>query len=269
MIDIGANLTHPSFASDLPEVLARARATGVSHIVVTGTDLGASAAAVALAASEPGFLSATAGIHPHAAAEAPDGWQQRLLAQCAGTGVVAVGETGLDFHRNYSPADVQERVFRDQLAIAAELGLPVFVHDRDSQGRVAHVLGAFRARLPRVVVHCFTGTAEDLAAYRDLDCHVGITGWVCDERRGQHLAALVPRIAADRLMIETDAPYLLPRTLRPAPRSRRNEPAFLPCVAARISELRGEDLGTVVAETARNAREFFGLRPPAEPPAAR
>src|SRR6185312_13744644 len=118
----------------------------------------------------------------------------------------AVGQTGLDYNRNYSPRDVQLAVFERQLAIAAELGKPLFLHQRDAHADFVALLRRWRDKVPAAVVHCFTDSREALADYLALDCHVGITGWICDERRGSHLRELVREIPADRLMIETDAP---------------------------------------------------------------
>ena len=259
MIDIGANLTDPRFAPDLSAVLDRAASAGISHIIVTGTQLANSADAITLCRSRPGLLSCTVGIHPHVAARAPAGWADSLRDLAAAPAVRAIGETGLDFLRDFSPRDVQERVFATQLELAAELALPVFVHDRDSAGRVTQMLGAHRARLAGVVVHCFTGNSRALDALLALDCYIGITGWVCDERRGQELARLVTRIPADRLLLETDAPYLAPRSLEPRP--RRNEPAFLAHIAVTVAALRDEDPTTVANTTSANARRLFRLPP--------
>ncbi len=166
--------------------------------------------------------------------------------------VRAIGETGLDFNRNYSPQPAQRAVFDAQLALAVRLQLPVFVHDRDSNGAVADALSRHRAALRDVVVHCFTGSEADLLRYLDLGCHIGITGWICDERRGSALKQLVARIPDDRLLIETDAPFLLPRTLSPRPKNRRNEPAYLIWVARAVAEARGQ---TVEAVGRANPRE--------------
>lgn len=260
MIDIGANLTDTRFANDLPEVLVRARAAGVSHIVVTGTNLANSAAAVALCAAWPAYLSATCGIHPHDAARAPAQWPTRLHELALSRHVRAIGETGLDFNRNISPRHVQEQVFAQQLEIAAAMALPLFVHDRDSDGRVAAMLADCRTELCDVVVHCFTGDGAALEALLALDCYIGITGWVCDERRGGELAKLVPRIPSNRLLIETDAPFLTPRSLPQRPRPQRNEPAFLPHIAATVAMLRGEPTSALIAITHANARRLFRLQ---------
>ena len=260
LFDIGANLTDRQFSSDLPHVLQRARATGVTHIVVTGTDLANSHAAVQMSAGDASLLSCCVGVHPHYAAQVPDDFcvQLRKLVDMAPS-VRAIGETGLDFNRDLSPRLVQQRVFEAQLELAAQLQLPVFVHDRDSHGQVAAILSRYRNVLPDVVVHCFTGDADSLDTLLALDCHIGITGWVCDERRGNGLAKLVPRIPTERLLIETDAPYLLPRSLNLRPRTRRNEPAFLREIAQRIATLRGCSIAQIAEQTTANARRFFRL----------
>jgi TatD DNase family protein len=182
-----------------------------------------------------------------------------LRALAAAPGVVAVGECGLDFFRDLSPRPVQEECFTAQIALAAELRLPLYVHERDAHDRCLAMLAEQRRRLPRAVVHCFTGDERALRAYLDLDLHLGITGWICDERRGGHLQRLVRLVPADRLMLETDAPYLLPRTMVPRPKSGRNEPAFLPWVLETVARCRGESAEAVAAATTATARAFFGL----------
>lgn len=258
MIDIGANLTNAAFADDQEDVLDRAHAAHVAAIVVTGTSVHGSRAAIALA--EPSAaLFATAGVHPHDAGDVQPGWADELACLARRPDVVAIGEAGLDYYRDYSPRKEQRAVFRRQVELAVEAGKPLFVHDRDSGGDTRAVLAEYRADLSDCVIHCFTGTAEDLEGYLEDGWHIGITGWVCDERRGQDLARLVPRIPDDKLMIETDAPYLLPRTMTPRPRSRRNEPAFLPWVARRVAECRGAEPHDIERLTHANAARFFRL----------
>ena len=261
MIDIGANLTNPAFADDREEVLDRAHAADVTAIVLTGTSVRASRAAITLAEPRTG-LFATAGVHPHDAAEVQPGWAAELTCLARSADVVAIGEAGLDYYRNYSPRQEQRTVFRRQVELAVETGKPLFVHDRDSGGETRAILADYRTDLCDCVIHCFTGTARDLDGYLDDGWHIGITGWVCDERRGQDLARLVARIPNDKLMIETDAPYLLPRTMTPRPRSRRNEPSFLPWIARRVAECRGADLRDIGRLTHANAARFFRLPEP-------
>jgi TatD DNase family protein len=259
LADIGANLTHASFRADLDEVLARARAAGVGTIVVTGTTIAESRAAAALAEAHPEMLWATAGVHPHHARDCDAQTIPVLRELARHPRVVALGECGLDFNRNYSPHPDQEKWFVAQLELACELGKPLFLHSRDAHPRFADILRAQRARLPRAVAHCFTGSAEELRAYVELGLYIGITGWICDERRGTHLRELVREIPPDRLLVETDSPYLTPRDLKPPPKARRNEPAHLPHIVRAIARALDRSADEVAAETLRNAQAFFGL----------
>ena len=259
LVDIGANLTHESFRADFDAVLARARAHGIGGIVVTGASAGGSRAALALAREHRGFLYATAGVHPHHAHEVDAATETLLRELAAEPEVRAIGETGLDYYRNYSPHAAQIAAFERQLAIAVDTGKPVFLHQRDAHADFIACLDRVRDRITRAVVHCFTGERDELVAYLDRGFHVGVTGWISDERRGQHLRELVKLIPADRLMIETDAPYLLPRDLRPKPSHRRNEPMYLAHICAAVAAARGEDVETVAAATTTTARAFFGI----------
>ncbi len=259
-IDIGANLAHKSFRHDLEAVQERAVEAGVERIVVTGISLRASESALSIA-ERSNRLFATAGVHPHEArtwrADSVD--RQRTLA--GHDSVVAIGECGLDYNRDFSPRPDQRRAFGDQVALAVELEMPLFLHERDAHDDFLSMLREVRDRVPRAVVHCFTGSRETLRAYLDLDLHIGITGWICDERRGMHLREAVKDIPSDRLMIETDSPFLMPRTIRPRPGRGRNEPANLPHVASMVARCVGKPVSQVAAETRQTAIEFFGLSP--------
>ncbi|TAL90168.1 MAG: hydrolase TatD, partial [Rhodanobacter sp.] len=224
LIDIGANLGHESFRHDFDDVLLRAQTHGVARMIVTGASAEGSRYALALAHAHPGQLVATAGVHPHHAVDYDDRTDALLRQLARDTAVRAIGETGLDYNRNYSPRDVQLHVFERQLQIAADMHRPLFLHQRDAHGDFIALLRRYRDKVPDVVVHCFTDNGDALHDYLALDCHIGITGWICDERRGTHLRELVREIPSNRLMIETDAPYLLPRSVRPQPPHRRNEP---------------------------------------------
>ncbi|MDN3520215.1 TatD family hydrolase [Halomonas ramblicola] len=258
LVDIGANLTHASFAHDLEAVLGRARAANVTTLILTGTDREHAEQAVELARRYPG-LHATAGIHPHDASD----WNADLEAAMRDLHhlpeVVAVGECGLDFNRNFSTPAEQERAFEAQLGLAAESDKPLFVHERDAGGRMREVLKHWRDDIRDAVVHCFTADRETLHGYLDLDLHIGLTGWLCDERRGHHLRELVGEIPAQRLMVETDCPYLLPRNLPAKLKGRRHEPALLPWIVREIAHWRGETAAELARTTTATARAFFRL----------
>lgn len=261
LIDIGVNLTDAAFDEDRAAVLQRAWAAGIDHMVLTATSLDLCAAVQDLCTADPLRLSCTAGVHPHEARHWASGSTADLRALMQHPAVRAVGECGLDFNRDFSPREQQVRCLEAQLELAAETGLPVFLHERDASERLLDILRSTRDHLSRAVVHCFTADRRALFGYLDLDLHIGITGWICDERRGTGLQQLVRDIPADRLMLETDAPWLLPRTLSPRPKDRRNEPAFLPEIARQVAACRGEPVERLAAASTANARAFFGLQP--------
>lgn len=258
LVDIGANLTHPAFREDLGQVLARAHKAGVASIVVTGTSIEESRRAIRLSESEPENLFATVGVHPHHARECGEATIPALRELAEHPRVVAIGECGLDFNRDYSPHPDQEKWFVAQIELARKLGKPLFLHSRDAFPRFAEILGRIENR-PPAVAHCFTGEKAELRAYLDLGLYIGITGWICDERRGAHLQRLAREIPADRLLLETDSPYLTPRDLRPQPRARRNEPGFLPHILRTVARALGRPAEEIAAETTRNAAKLFGL----------
>jgi TatD DNase family protein len=259
LIDIGANLAHDSFDEDRGAVLQRARDAGVSRIVITGSSDSSNVRAAELAAESPGNLYCTAGVHPHHASDYNDASDARIRSLVSHKSVVAVGECGLDYFRNFSPREAQLGAFRRQLKIAEDSGLPVFLHQRDAHDDFVEVLEPFLPRLSRAVAHCFTGEGESLREYVAMGLYIGITGWICDERRGKHLHDIVSIVPDDRLLIETDAPYLMPRSIRPRPRSRRNEPMYLPEVARVVAEARGQTIEHVASITTANAVRFFNL----------
>ncbi len=259
IVDIGANLAHDSFDDDRDAVLERALEAGVTRIVVTGSSDESNRQAAALAKAHPGFLYSTAGVHPHHASDYDDD-SSALIRELAESGqAVAVGECGLDYFRNFSPREAQLDAFRAQLEIAADTGLPVFLHQRDAHDDFVEVLEPMLPKLSRAVAHCFTGEHESLREYLALGLYIGVTGWICDERRGTHLKEIIPVVPDDRLMIETDAPYLLPRTITPKPRTRRNEPMHLVEVLRTVAEARGQSIEHVAAITTANAERFFDL----------
>lgn len=303
LVDVGVNLADASYHPDRADVLRRARRAGVAAVVVTGCSLKSTRAALALCeahndspegkSGEYPLLRFTAGVHPHQAKECDEGTIAELRTLAAHRYCGAVGECGLDFNRNFSPPDVQEVWFAAQVRLALELGKPLFMHCRDAGERFAAILGeaaaeaaaeagaangggaqaaataaatAPTAKLPVPgVLHCFTGNGQELRECLDLGLHIGVTGWVCDERPergGAELAALLPTIPRDRLMVETDAPYLTPRTIQPSKaRPHRNEPALLPYVLEAVAAALGEEQEAVARRTSAVAARFFGIAP--------
>jgi TatD DNase family protein len=260
LIDIGLNLAHDSFDRDREAVLERARLAGVTRMIVTGSSLASTPAAIELARRYPQMLRATAGVHPHHAIEVDEAVLPTLKDLAQQTKVVAVGECGLDYFRDLSPRPAQRSAFERQLEIGAQVEKPLFLHQRDAhEDFVAILQGHERARAHGGVAHCFTDDTDKMRAYLDLGLHIGITGWICDERRGAHLKEAVRYIPADRLLVETDAPYLLPRDLPQKTVNRRNEPEFLPHIVRAIAAARGEDWEELARTTTANAERLFRL----------
>lgn len=264
LVDIGANLTHESYTHDLPEVLERAAKAGVSALVLTSADEASIEHSIEMMERYCGderfpLLRATAGVHPHAADQWSASVEQQVRDAAQREEIVAIGECGLDYFRDFTPRDQQRRAFEAQLALAAEYGLPLFLHERDAGADMLDILSQWRDDISQAVVHCFTGEKKTLYGYLDLDLHIGMTGWICDERRGQHLQPLVKEIPPHRLMIETDCPYLLPRDLPASPKARRHEPALLPWISRTIARLTDEPEEALAQRTTETAASFFSL----------
>lgn len=271
LVDIGINLTHKQFHRDREAVIQRGlEQANVRAMILTGTSEGNSEEAQkycsAMQDSTDMLLYSTAGVHPHDVKRCDDKTIDTLRRLASTDQVVAIGECGLDYNRNFSPQDVQRQWFTRQLELACELQLPVFLHERDAHEDFFHILSQYCEKLPAVVVHCFTGSRDALVAYLSLpNCYIGITGWICDERRGSALRKVVPLIPDNRLMIETDAPFLYPRDL-PAERQvskkkndRRNEPAYLDHICESVAACRQQTSQHVAKITTANAVHFFRL----------
>lgn len=259
MIDIGVNLTNSRFTPDIDAVLERAADAGLSQILVTGTSIKESEAAITLCHQYPEMLSCTAGVHPHDAANVDSDFIAQLSMLADLHVVKAIGECGLDFNRNFSPQAVQIDVFDKQIHLAVEKNMPLFLHQRDAFDPWEALLLPAIDKVPAMVSHCFTGDKAQLKRCLDLGMYIGITGWVCDERRGAELQEAVKYIPLDRLLVETDAPYLTPRTIRPKPKSSRNEPSYLPFVTQKIAELMGCTHEEIIACSIENAKRVFKL----------
>lgn len=259
-VDIGVNLTDEQFNADHIQVINRAIKAKVSQQIVIGSSMASSQQALELCANHAG-LFATVGIHPHDSKEYQPHLNTKIIALAKHPKVVACGEMGLDFFRDFSPRSQQELAFIAQLELAADtIKKPVYLHERDAFKRLHPILKDTRDLLTGAVIHCFTGSKEALYAYLDLDCYIGISGWVCDERRGRPLQELIPHIPLERLLVETDAPYLIPRDLPSRPTIKhRNEPCYLPWIAKQVASLRSEPEAKVYAQLALNSRTLFNL----------
>jgi len=264
--DIGVNLTSARFDKDREQVIIDAQNAAVDYQIVTGTNPQESHQALKLCKKYPGQLFSTAGCHPHDAKKFRKQDLTKISKLLQHPQVVAVGECGLDFNRNVSSREQQLAVFEQQLQLAVDTQKPLFLHERDAFDAQYSLLKDYRSQIKGAVVHCFTGEAQALKAYLDLDLYIGITGWICDERRGQTLYDLVQYIPDNRLMIETDAPYLIPRNIKPKPKSSRNLPQYLPWVAQKIAQARNCSLQQLSNHSYRNSIDFFQLEAQLESP---
>ncbi|KPH62965.1 YchF/TatD family DNA exonuclease [Pseudoalteromonas sp. NEC-BIFX-2020_002] len=255
LIDAGVNLTNHQFDAQHEAIITRAKAHDVGQMLLIGCDVSTSQQALTLAQDYE--LLATAGVHPHDAKSVDEQLETQLRHLAANSKVVAIGECGLDYNRDFSPRDVQRSVLHRQLTLAEQLDLPVYLHERDASEDMLAILKMYSVR---GVLHCFTGDQQALEQYLALGLHIGITGWVCDERRGKELQQLVPLIPLDKLLIETDAPFLIPRTITPKPKSRRNEPCFLPYICQTIASLKNIEFTAVAEQTTLNFQQLFNRK---------
>lgn len=262
LFDICFNFTHTSFRKDEKEVLQRARDADVEYFLVTGSDLEDSSKALQLASLYQNGMYATTGVHPHLANSWQDYTYSALYELASNPRVLAIGEAGLDYHRNFSTQAQQINAFKQQIELAIELQKPLFLHEREAHDDFYAIITDYHKQLHNTVVHCFTGDQRALDNYLDLGFYIGITGWICDERRGAHLHELVQRIPEDRLLIETDAPYLFPRTVRPRPKKQRNEPYYLSHIAEQIALHRGDSTEKLSQYTMENSLRFLNLTNP-------
>jgi TatD DNase family protein len=263
LIDIGVNLSNNRFNKDLDHVIERALACNIKQLVLTGTSVEETQKVIAICDSlknkHPDTVYATAGIHPHDADEINSEKLALLSTLADSDSVVAIGETGLDFNRNFSSTANQIAAFEAQLELATEKKMPLFMHERDAAEKQLDIITNHRDYFTQGVIHCFTGDKKNLYRYLDLDLYIGITGWICDPKRGEELRNIVSDIPLNRLMIETDAPYLIPKNMPQPPKNRRNEPAFLGYVLEVIQSQRSETIDAIAQATTANAKQFFNI----------
>ena len=257
--DIGVNFTDKRLI--FGPVFERALAADVSHIIITGTNLDKSQQAIQLAQQYPNHLWTTAGVHPHDASQFTTQTIDDLRTFAKSTRVVAIGECGLDFNRNFSTPEQQCFAFEQQLKLACELGLPVFLHERDAFEVQIELLTQYRQDLHGGVVHCFTGDIEQMKRYLDLGLYIGITGWICDLKRGQALRDAVKLLPLDRILLETDAPYLRPKGLANNRKvdNGNNEPAYLPYIAGEVADLMETEIKVLQLASQVNTQALFNI----------
>jgi TatD DNase family protein len=256
IFDSHCHLNDHAFAKDFDTVLERAHQADVKAMLIVGVDRSSSVEAVSIAGQHQNIY-ASVGMHPHDVRECSEPVLNELRELAADHRVVAWGETGLDFNRMFSPRDDQEHWFARQLEIGADLELPMIFHERDSRGRFLEILKLHWDSGRRGVVHCFSGNSRELDAYLDLGMYIGITGIITLKARGRELRNMVRRIPADRLLVETDAPYLTPTPERN--KFRRNEPAFVRTVLFKLADVLGETPEELASITWNNTYHFLGL----------
>lgn len=254
--DLGVNLFSSQFDTDREALWRNAQQAGVSRWLLIASDLQEARQNLDWSQQHRHCVT-TAGVHPHQADHVQTDWLEQLQQLAAEPEVVAIGECGLDFNRNFSSQQSQIAVFRQQLALAQQLQLPVYLHERDAFDTQLTLLQEFN--IQHGIAHCFTGSKEQLRAYLDLGLFIGITGWLCDERRHHELVEAIHYLPLDRICLETDAPYLLPRNLNPKPKNRRNEPAFLPAIASYLAELKGVSIEQLQQQCWQNSCQLLGL----------
>lgn len=256
LFDSHCHLDDRVFEPDFDDVMQRAGKADVVQMLIAGIDRRTSDRAVALARTYPNVV-ASVGVHPHDARSCSDATLTHLIALSRQEKVVAWGEIGLDFNRMFSPQKDQEKWFTRQLEIAEELDLPLIFHERDSNGRFLEIVKTTPAERRSAVVHCFSGNASELAHYLEMGFYIGITGIVTHKQRGQGLREMLPGIPGDRLLVETDAPYLTPTPQRN--RHRRNEPSFVRQVLLKVAEVRRADPEELAMQIWENTCTLFRL----------
>lgn len=259
IIDIGVNLLHRQYDNDRDKIVENAISQNITPLIITGTNVKESKKAALYAGKYPQKLYSTAGVHPHDAKSCNEQTIQQLKELAELPQVVAIGECGLDYDRNFSPPNVQRKWFEKQICLAEECNMPLFLHERAAFADFKAILSEHKEICSRSVVHCFTGTGKELMTYLSMDCYIGLTGWICDERRGQNLRTIIRMIPLKKLMIETDAPFLIPRNMKLDKKITRNEPLFLRHITKEIAKCIGKKAEDIADITTKNAKAFFKI----------
>lgn len=250
---------HSSFKKDRKEIIEEGEKVGVDKFIITGTNVNSSRIAAEYASKHPSTLYSTAGVHPHDAKTCNEKTIDELMEISKNDCVVAIGECGLDYNRDFSPRDVQRKWFEKQVELAEELDMPLFLHEREAHKDLYEILESHSKIAKKAVVHCFTGTKEEAQNYIDLGCYIGVTGWICDMKRGKSLQEAVSIIPCDKLMIETDAPFLIPKNFDEKPKKNRNEPKYLPHILRTIAYYKDEDYKKLEKCVTKTTEKFFNI----------
>ncbi len=254
LIDTHAHLDFPQYRKDLEQVIYRAEEAGVVAVLNAGTDLNSSRRSVELSVRYAA-ISASVGVHPHGAAQVSGDWRAQLEKLAGQETVLAIVETGLDFYRNLSPRETQEQVFREQIRLAVQVNKPLIIHSREAKADTLRILKEENLPVPAGVMHCFSGDRDWLDACLDLDFYISIAGPVTYPR-SHELRDLLRFIPEDRLLLETDAPYLSPQAFR----SERNEPAYVKLTYDRVALALDSDPGQLATQVYLNAIRLFSDR---------
>ena len=258
LIDIGANLLDKKLFQNIDTIIQNCKSNNIEKIIITSSHINDTREAIEFMQKEPDMFFTTVGFHPHNAKDYEDQYYDEMNNLCKFPQVKAIGECGLDYRRNYSNPVDQIYCFRRHLDLACINNLPMFLHEREAHNDFLMLLKEYIHKIENVVVHCFTGTKKDLKNYLDLGCYIGITGWVTDPKRGMHLHDIIKYIPADKLMIETDSPYLLPFNY-PIKNKKYNEPCNLIYILDAISQILKKDKTVLANEIYTNTNNFFNL----------
>ncbi|TDO96779.1 TatD family hydrolase [Marinomonas balearica] len=254
MIDIGVNLNHPQYIDDLDQFQTDLISHNIQGAICIASDLNETKL-ISQVTNSHSNLWMTAGCHPHQAKTWNQDSEKELEPYLSRA--IAIGETGLDYNRNFSTPEQQREAFQAQIHLANIHSKPLYLHERDAHEDMVTILRGLKSTTTQGVLHCFTGNISELKTYLDLGLYIGVTGWLLDERRGEDLKDAVKYIPDDRLLIETDAPYLVPRNIRPRP--KKNHPKYLPYIAQELANIRSVDIGLISKLTTDNTKKLFGI----------
>ena len=255
--DIACNFTSDRFDNDLDEVINQAIVNNITKFGLICSRLSDIDKLLEIYNRYSKDMFFTIGVHPHHANEINEEYLKKLKEVINNNNPHAIGETGLDFFRNLSTYEEQIFAFEEQIKIAIDTNKPLFLHQRDSHDDFIKILRKYSSDINKSVVHCFTGTKEQLDDYLELDCYIGVTGWICDAKRNVELRKTIKNIPLERLMIETDCPYLIPKNLEEKPKNNRNEPTYLNHIADEVAALMKKDINDIREKTYKTSLSFF------------